>query len=209
MIPVTTRQPEIWTGATNCLPADRAELPAEVFAVPELTLDAQTGIAVLEIFGLIDHSGWLKIAALITGIAHSGTNGLVIRLSSRAQEARGAGVAMIALEDASRSTTTTVHIESSGALGAAMAFASRAQTVVVDADDQPAIGCLDAGVSYGRRTRKAKQIAADIEIIIGAMASNRGRNMAATAGMLVGTRQLTMRRAQAALGYLNDTGANQ
>jgi len=203
------RQPEIWTGATNCLPEDRAELPSELFCTPELFHSAKTGFAVLEIFGLIGHAGWLKIATLIGSIANSEAIGLVLRLSSRAQEARGAGVAMLALEDASRCITTTAHIEGTGAMGAAMALAGCAQTVIADADDQPAIGCLKADVSYGLRSKTAKQLSADIEIVIRSLATNRGHGLAATVGGLVGIGQLTMSRAQAALAYLNDTRANQ
>lgn len=199
---------EIWCGATDLLPKDRPEIS---FAHVDARM-IENNVGLLEVHGLVDVDGWACIAIELFRAVESRLSGVVLRLSSRAQIAQGSGAAMLAMEQASRSMPTIAHIESAGALGAALALASCAREITVDADDQPVAGGLNSAAKYGHADDRQQQLAADIEQTIRFLASRKrigltGLSYPETMARMVNSNLLTRERAEAVQNHLNNASA--
>jgi hypothetical protein len=199
----TATRSEIYCGAVRQLPRDAFPTAPELFAQPSLRIDTTTRfkIAVVEAYGLIDQAGWAMLAIRLHE-ASKAADALVLRISSRAQQARGVAVAFSALEYVAQTMSTTAVVESAGAGGAALALAHRADTVVA-ADDRTPTGWMEAAALYGDGTADAD--ADDVNLLLMAMIGR--RNTTSVSGILaelVRYERLTFERAQRVLNLLSD-----
>ncbi|TWT76097.1 hypothetical protein Pla123a_28860 [Posidoniimonas polymericola] len=137
------KQAELWAGALDQLPPHLADLEV---AVPTWRIDVAS-VAVVEAFGAIRHAEWLQLAAAIDAAVQAGAAGLLLRISSRAQQLRGFGVALMRLEAAAAKVPTTAFIESAGVAGAAAALVQHAGTVAAD-DERVLLGVGEVAGRY-------------------------------------------------------------
>lgn len=196
---------EIWCGATDLLPKDRSEIS---FAHVDARI-IEGNVGLLEVHGLVNGDGWARIAIELVRAVESRLSGVVLRVSSRAQIAQGAGAAMLAMEQASRSLLTIAHIESAGALGAALALASCAREITVDADDQPVSGGLNSAAKYGHADDRQQQLTDDIQQTMRFLSSRKrmgltGLSYPEIMARMVNSELLTRQRAKAVLNHLNN-----
>lgn len=205
----TETLPEIWCGAVDQLPANRDDITPELFAVPSCSISLESRVVYITIHGIIGHRQWLQIAVLLRGATETGAPELVLEISSRAQEARGCGLAFLALESVGLKVSTTAHIESAGAFGAALALASCAGNVFVDKEDRPLVGGLNVASLYGDFDTDSRQLASDAQLILRALASRRamklhGESYVGMVTRLVNAGKISADRAQLATDFLND-----
>lgn len=186
----------IWTGATQALRG--LDLTPSLYAPTPRFTPGPGGVATIVLDGLLTAEHWQKLAAKIDRIAkNQHSNGIVLRLSSIAQEAQGAGAAFTAWQAAAESTSTTCVV--GGPLGGcAYALAALSQTIVCD---RPArCGWLKAATLDG----ESDPLVDAVEALVARVAQRPRRDWQDCASDLVSSGQVTTAAALSALELLNE-----